>query len=219
MKRRAILKSLAAFSLLPLLTYRAEPKTARIKLDFEPLQLPRSRWRELLEDSRFEILFDEDTERAFTSELNDEKRAGMCLCAACYLPLFESRHKYDSRTGWPSFTQPIEGRTGIKSDYKLFLPRTEYHCARCGGHQGHVFNDGPAPRGERWCNSGLALSFAPSSEPIPPLRQSWGLCSLSTLFVDHAHTHASMCGGGGGGMWGVNNDAISYERRRGAALF
>ena len=111
-------------------------------------------------------------ERAFTSVLNDEKRAGIYVCAACYLPLFDSKHKYDSRTGWPSFTQPIDDRLETKSDYGLFFPRTEYHCARCGGHQGHLFSDGPAPRGERWCNNGLALSFVPLGEPIPPLRQS-----------------------------------------------
>ncbi len=172
MKRRAILRGLAAFSLLPLLPHSAEPNKQRTKLDFAPLNLPRSQWRQLLDENRFEILFDEDTERAFTSVLNDEKRAGIYVCAACYLPLFDSKHKYDSRTGWPSFTQPIDDRLETKSDYGLFYPRTEYHCARCGGHQGHLFSDGPAPRGERWCNNGLALSFVPFGEPIPPLRQS-----------------------------------------------
>ncbi|MDH5479168.1 MAG: peptide-methionine (R)-S-oxide reductase, partial [Nitrosomonas sp.] len=85
-------------------------------------------------------------------------------------PLFESQHKYESGTGWPSFTQPIAGHMGTKHDYKLIILRTEYHCARCGGHQGHVFKDGPKPRGERWCNNGLALKFVLRSDALPPLR-------------------------------------------------
>jgi peptide-methionine (R)-S-oxide reductase len=127
-------------------------------------------WREILEPARFRILFEEATERPFTSPLNDEKRSGTFICAACFLPLFESRHKYDSGTGWPSFTAPIAGHIDTKKDYKLIFPRTEYHCARCGGHQGHVFDDGPRPRGERWCNNGLALLFVPEGDTLPELR-------------------------------------------------
>lgn len=126
-------------------------------------------WRQLLPADAYAVLFEEATERPFTSPLNDEKRAGTYVCAACRWPLFESRHKYDSGTGWPSFTQPIRYSMGKKQDYKLLWPRTEYHCARCGGHQGHVFDDGPQPRGERWCNNGVALVFVPEGEPLPAL--------------------------------------------------
>ncbi len=96
-------------------------------------------------------------------------RQGTFVCAACHLPLFESSAKFDSGTGWPSFFQPIAGRVGTRRDFKLVLPRTEYHCARCGGHQGHVFGDGPPPTGQRWCNNGVALRFVPAGEPLPPL--------------------------------------------------
>ena len=134
------------------------------------LQKSRKEWRELLSKARFEVLFEEATERPWTSPLNDEKRAGTYVCAACYQPLFESDNKFDSGTGWPSFYQPIDGATGTKTDYKLLFPRTEYHCSRCGGHQGHVFNDGPQPTGQRWCNNGLALEFVPDGEDLPELR-------------------------------------------------
>ena len=129
-------------------------------------------WKTLLEPARFRILFEEGTEPAFSSPLDKFYEAGTYICAACYQPLFEAEHKYDSGTGWPSFTQPIEGSMGTKRDYKLILPRTEYHCARCGGHQGHVFNDGPRPTGQRWCNNGLALLFVGADEALPALRAS-----------------------------------------------
>ena len=125
-------------------------------------------WRELLSEARYEVLFEEATERPWSSPLNDEKRDGTYVCAACYQPLFESATKFDSGTGWPSFYQPIDGATGTKTDYKLLFPRTEYHCSRCGGHQGHVFDDGPQPTGQRWCNNGLALEFVP--EPARRVR-------------------------------------------------
>jgi peptide-methionine (R)-S-oxide reductase len=128
-------------------------------------------WRELLTPEQYSVLFEEATERPFTHGLNDEKRAGTFLCAACQLPLFSSEAKFDSRTGWPSFTEAIEGNMEIKRDFKLILPRSEYHCRRCGGHQGHVFNDGPQPTGQRWCNNGLALQFIPDGDPIPELRE------------------------------------------------
>jgi len=137
---------------------------------FTRLAKPNAEWRRLLPPERYRILFEEDTERAGTSPLNAEKREGTYLCAACYLPLFESKDKFESGTGWPSFARPIPGRLETKRDYRLFTPRTEYHCARCGGHQGHVFDDGPPPTGQRWCNNGLALIFVPAGEPLPPLR-------------------------------------------------
>ena len=138
--------------------------------DFVPLNKPRSAWREVLPTQRFEVLFEDATERAFSSPLNDEKRPGTFVCAACQLPLFRSEAKFDSGTGWPSFFQPLPGRVGTRRDFKLVLPRTEYHCARCKGHQGHVFNDGPPPTGLRYCNNGLALDFVPEGEPLPELR-------------------------------------------------
>ncbi len=136
----------------------------------EKLTKPRSEWRTLLPPEQYAVLFEEATERPYSHPLNDEKRAGTFLCAACFLPLFTADAKFDSGTGWPSFTQAIEGHVDTKKDYKLIWPRTEYRCARCGGHQGHVFNDGPPPTGQRWCNNGLALQFVPAGGSLPPLR-------------------------------------------------
>jgi len=116
-------------------------------------------WRTELPAEAYRVLFEEDTEAPGSSPLNDEKRAGVFLCRACDLPLFSSAMKYDSGTGWPSFFTAIPGHLATKTDFKLIWPRTEYHCVKCGGHQGHVFDDGPAPTGERWCNNGVALSF------------------------------------------------------------
>ena len=136
----------------------------------DKLDRPAGEWRELLSEQSFAVLFKEATEPPGTSELNNEKREGTFVCAACHLPLFESAAKYESGTGWPSFFDAIPGRLGTKTDFKLILPRTEYHCARCGGHQGHVFKDGPPPTGQRYCNNGVALRFVPAGEEPPPLR-------------------------------------------------
>lgn len=136
----------------------------------DAIRLSEAEWRKRLTREQFHVLREEGTEPPGSSPLNSEKRDGIFVCAACNQPLFSSASKYESGTGWPSFWQPIEGALGTSTDYKLILPRTEYHCARCGGHQGHVFSDGPPPTGKRYCNNGLALAFVAEGEPMPELR-------------------------------------------------
>ena len=173
MKRRSFLQGVALLPTLPLLASQvpfSQAEASSQAATVVPLAKAPSEWRELLSPEAYAVLFEEDTERAGSSPLNQEKRAGTYICAACYLPLFDSQHKYESGTGWPSFTQAIAGHTAFKRDFKLIFPRTEYHCARCAGHQGHLFNDGPPPRGERWCNNGVALRFIPQGEALPALR-------------------------------------------------
>ncbi len=123
-------------------------------------------WRRLLTPERFRVLREHGTERAGTSPLDREGRRGVFHCAGCDRPLFDSAAKYDSRTGWPSFREPIEGAVGTSADRTIFWQtRTEVHCARCGGHLGHVFDDGPAPTGKRYCMNGLAMAFRASGAP------------------------------------------------------
>jgi peptide-methionine (R)-S-oxide reductase len=138
--------------------------------DIARLDKPLDEWRHLLAADTFRVMFEADTERPGSSALNEEHRRGTFICAACYLPLFDSATKYESGTGWPSFYASVAGRLGTERDFKLILPRTEYHCIRCGGHQGHRFKDGPEPTGERWCNNGVALRFIAATEPVLPLR-------------------------------------------------
>lgn len=130
----------------------------------------RAKWKALLPKDSYRVLFEEETEPAGSSPLNAEKRAGTYICAACYQPLFDSRTKFESGTGWPSFYDHLPGAIGTRTDFKLIWPRKEYHCARCGGHQGHVFDDGPKPTGLRYCNNGVALRFVPKIEKLPESR-------------------------------------------------
>ncbi|MFG0252492.1 MAG: peptide-methionine (R)-S-oxide reductase MsrB [Phycisphaerales bacterium JB038] len=152
----------ASALLLPgLVAARPKPDLKRAP-GLETLELSEAEWRERLTPEQFEILRDHGTEPAFSSPLDKETREGEYRCAGCDLVLFESSMKYDSGTGWPSFFDHVEGHLLTSIDFFLIIPRTEYHCARCGGHQGHVFDDGPEPTGLRWCNNGLALSFIPA---------------------------------------------------------
>lgn len=119
-----------------------------------------AQWRQLLTAQQYQILRNAGTEASFSSALNDEHRSGTYRCVGCELPLFSSDAKFDSGTGWPSFSSAMPGAVQTKTDYFLLFPRTEYHCSRCGGHHGHVFNDGPRPTGKRYCNNGVVLRFA-----------------------------------------------------------
>ena len=185
MKRREILAGIVGLSALPLVRSKFQLARAAINSnsiesiqarwrdflagsavvanDASPLNRDAAAWRDELPEDAFGILFKENTERPFSSQLNNEKRQGIFVCRACDLPLFSSEMKYDSGTGWPSFFTNIPDHLATKTDFKLIWPRTEYHCVKCGGHQGHIFKDGPDPTGDRWCNNGLALRFIPTT--------------------------------------------------------
>lgn len=144
---------------LPVLLKSAAARAAQKVI--EKLMLSDDEWKKRLKPEQYNVLRREGTEPPFSSPLNDEKREGVFVCAGCGLELFPSAYKFDSGTGWPSFYNALPGHVETKTDHKLIAPRTEYHCARCGGHQGHVFEDGPKPTGLRYCNNGLALTFIP----------------------------------------------------------
>jgi peptide-methionine (R)-S-oxide reductase len=128
----------------------------------EKISKTNAEWKKLLTPEQYDVLREEGTERAFTSAFLNEHREGIFACVACDLPLFPSKFKFESGTGWPSFFDSIPGHIETRTDYKLIVPRTEYHCGRCGGHHGHVFDDGPQPTGLRYCNNGVALKFIPA---------------------------------------------------------
>ncbi|CAN1592822.1 COG0229 Conserved domain frequently associated with peptide methionine sulfoxide reductase [Candidatus Pelagibacterales bacterium] len=155
MKKRKFIKLLTYILLLPFVSLRALAK------EINKVIKSNKEWKKILTADQYYILRQEGTEHPYTSPLDDEKRQGEYLCAGCKTALFNSKMKYDSGTGWPSFFEHYPNVIATKLDFKLLLPRTEYHCAVCEGHQGHVFNDGPQPTGKRYCNNGASLTFVP----------------------------------------------------------
>jgi peptide-methionine (R)-S-oxide reductase len=159
--RRVLLTGAGAFALLAALRW-LQTGDAEAAGGFE-IQKSDSEWRAILSKPQYDVLRLRRTEAPGSSPLNAEKRKGTFVCAACDLPLFSSETKFDSKTGWPSFYRPLPNAVGTSTDHLLLLPRTEVHCRRCGGHLGHVFDDGPPPTGLRYCMNGIALKFVPDA--------------------------------------------------------
>lgn len=169
MYRRRFLQSALALFPLALVGCTAEAGTAHTDGAAAPgpfeIVKTEAEWRKVLTPEQFRVLRGHDTERAGSSPLDAEKRAGTFHCAGCDLPLFATATKFDSGTGWPSFTAPLTNAVGTSIDKSLFGIRTEVHCRRCGGHLGHVFDDGPRPTGKRYCMNGVAMTFKPQGQP------------------------------------------------------
>ncbi|MDQ6683734.1 MAG: peptide-methionine (R)-S-oxide reductase MsrB [Pseudomonadota bacterium] len=162
MTRRPFLAAaLSVLGLTPRLV-AAAPAGSSATPTVEPLRLADAEWKRKLTPQQYDVLRHEGTEHPGSSPLNQEHRKGRFVCVGCELPLFSSEAKFDSGTGWPSFFAPLPGALQTKTDRALFMARTEYHCARCEGHHGHIFNDGPAPTGLRYCSNGVVLKFIPA---------------------------------------------------------
>jgi peptide-methionine (R)-S-oxide reductase len=161
MNRRELFRTLTAVC--------AGSVVMKTKADTETFEVTKTeeQWRALLTPEQFRVLREHGTERAGTSPLDREKRAGVFHCAGCDLPLFASQGKFDSGTGWPSFFQPLPNAVATTTDRSFFMTRTEVHCRRCGGHLGHVFDDGPRPTGLRYCMNGVAMKFVPAAAKAP----------------------------------------------------